>query len=109
MTSPTMRAFPEQIDSDRLIIRCPRPGDWRAVFEAVSESLQDLRRFRASLPWAMHEPSVARSEVLCREGNANFLARKDLPMLLFLKDTGTLVGGSGLHRFDWNVPRFEVG
>ena len=30
-------------------------------------------------------------------------------LLLFLKGTGTLVGGSGLHRIDWAVPKFEIG
>ena len=30
-------------------------------------------------------------------------------LLLFLKGTGTLVGSSGLHRIDWEVPKFEIG
>lgn len=30
-------------------------------------------------------------------------------MFLFLKETGALVGGSGLHRIDWSVPKFEIG
>jgi len=37
------------------------------------------------------------------------LTREDLWLLLFLKGTHTLVGGSGLHRIDWDVPRFEIG
>ena len=38
-----------------------------------------------------------------------FLARTDLPLLLFLKGDGTFVGSSGLHRGDWAVPKFEIG
>lgn len=30
-------------------------------------------------------------------------------MHLYLKETGTLVGSSGLHRIDWGVPMFEIG
>lgn len=30
-------------------------------------------------------------------------------LLLLLKGTGTLVGSSGLHRIDWEVPKFEIG
>lgn len=30
-------------------------------------------------------------------------------LLLFAKDTGELIGSSGLHRIDWSVPRFEIG
>ena len=46
---------------------------------------------------------------VCREGQANFLRRADMPVLLFLKETGVHVGNSGLHRFDWSVPRCELG
>ena len=30
-------------------------------------------------------------------------------LLLFRKADGLFVGGSGLHRIDWSVPRFEIG
>ncbi len=30
-------------------------------------------------------------------------------LLLLLKGTQTLVGSSGLHRIDWDVPKFEIG
>ena len=30
-------------------------------------------------------------------------------MHLYLKGTETLVGSSGLHRIDWDVPKFEIG
>ena len=79
------------------------------LFDAVRDSLADLRRFPASLPWAIAEPSLEASEKFCREGQANFLARRDLPLLLILKASGALVGASGLHRIDWRVPKFELG
>jgi RimJ/RimL family protein N-acetyltransferase len=28
---------------------------------------------------------------------------------MFLHDRKTVVGGTGLHRMDWSVPRFEIG
>jgi RimJ/RimL family protein N-acetyltransferase len=57
----------------------------------------------------MEAPSVDASERFCREGQANFLRRTDMPVLLFLKATGAHVGNSGLHRFDWSVPKCELG
>jgi RimJ/RimL family protein N-acetyltransferase len=30
-------------------------------------------------------------------------------MMLTLKDDGLIVGGSGLHRIDWSIPKFEIG
>ena len=102
MDRPVLRDVPLEFESERLLIRCPRPGDGRVVHASVSESLSSLRQFPVSLPWAMEAPSLD-------EGQANFLRRADMPMLLFLRATGTHVGNSGLHRFDWSVPRCELG
>jgi RimJ/RimL family protein N-acetyltransferase len=107
--APLLRDIPEQFETERLLVRCPRPGDGRAVHEAVVETLADLRAWPASLPWSLAEPSVDGSELFCREGQVDYLARRNLPMLLFLKDGNVYVGGSGLHAIDWSVPRFEIG
>ena len=109
MDRPVLRDVPLEFESERLLIRCPRPGDGRVVHASVSEALSSLRQFPVSLPWAMEPPSADASERFCREGQANFLRRADMPMLLFLRATGTHVGNSGLHRFDWSVPRCELG
>jgi RimJ/RimL family protein N-acetyltransferase len=104
-----LRDVPEIIRTERLVIRPPRPGDGEAVFEAVRESIAELRRFPASMPWALAEPTVAESEKFCRQAHADFVARKDLAMIAFLRDSDTIVASSGLHGVDWSVPKFEVG
>jgi hypothetical protein len=43
MTEPILRDIPEQLESERLVIRCPRPGDGSAIHEAIAESLDELR------------------------------------------------------------------
>lgn len=101
--------FEDTLASPRLTIRTPRPGDGAELFTAVSESLAALREFSTSFAWTLAEPSPEASEAYCLEAHANFVARLDLPMLLLLKESGTIVGSSGLHRIDWKVPRFEVG
>lgn len=106
---PVLRDFPDHYETERLVVRSPRPGDGEAVFQGVVETLLDLRDWPASLPWALSEPSVEVSEVFCREGHSAFLARRDLPMLLFLKDGNVFVGATGLHHLDWAVPKCEVG
>ena len=70
------------------------------MLEAVRESLADLRRFPASMGWALVEPTLDSSERYCREAYANFQTRRDLPLLLLLKETAVLVGSSGMHRMD---------
>jgi RimJ/RimL family protein N-acetyltransferase len=103
---PILREFPHAFESERLLIRAPRPGDGARVHEAIVESLEELRPW---MPWA-HEPhSVDVSEAYAREAAASFAARRDLPLFLFRRDDGTFVGGSGLHRIHWEVPAFEIG
>lgn len=90
-------------------MRAPRPGDGLAVYAAVAESLAELRAWPASLPWALQEPSPDESEAYCRRGHAAFLARTDLPLLVFVKGEDVLVGATGLHRLNWDVPKCEIG
>ncbi|HKC17900.1 MAG TPA: GNAT family N-acetyltransferase [Steroidobacteraceae bacterium] len=106
---PLLIDLPESIDTERLHLRPPRRGDGALLYAAVAESLPELRRFLSSLPWVAAEPSAQASELYCRNALANFMARKDLPFLLFEKSTGQLVGATGLHRIVWETPKAEVG
>ena len=101
-----MREFPYEFETERLTIRGPLPGDGAEMQAAIAESIDELRPW---MPWAKTVPTVEESEIRLREKHLDFLARKDLQLLLFLKGTHTLVGSSGLHRINWDVPKFEIG
>jgi RimJ/RimL family protein N-acetyltransferase len=103
---PSLIDVPEEIETERLIVRMPRPGEGAAVNAAVAESFDELHRW---MPWAATMPTVADSEAHSRRAHARFLLREDLSYRAWLKGTDTYVVGSGLHRMDWSVPRFEVG
>ncbi len=109
MIDPLLLDLPTRIETDRLVLRPPQAGDGPALFEAIVESLPELRRFLASLPWVGGPQSVAASEIFCRNAQANFLARKDLPFLLFEKSSGEVVGATGLHRPQWATVKAEIG
>jgi RimJ/RimL family protein N-acetyltransferase len=104
--NPILIDLPEQFESERLIIRWPRPGTGAAVNAAISETFDDLKRW---MPWAQTMPTAEDSEALARTAHAKVLTREDLPLHLFRKDTGMLVGCSGIHPKDWAVPKFEIG
>jgi len=103
-------SVPECITTPRLILRSARASDAPAVNAAVIESLDALRPF---MPWAQSAPTLVQTEGECRRMQAKFLLREDLPMMMFerLADgrEGEYIGGTGLHRIDWQVRRFEVG
>ena len=51
--------------------------------------------------------------MVVRRMQADFIARRDLSWQLFARradgSPGRLLGGTGLHRMDWAVRRFEIG
>lgn len=103
---PILIDFPYSIETERLTIRGPLPGDGKELNAAVKESLPELRPW---MPWAMNLLSEEQQEAMVREGQLNFLSRKDLWMMLLLKGSQTIIGGSGLHRINWAIPKFEIG
>jgi hypothetical protein len=109
MTVPVLISVPSALESERLRLRTPHAGDGELLHEALAESLAQLRRFLASLPWVAEEQTVESAEIYCRKAHANHLARTDLPFLVFRRDTHQLVGCVGLHRPDWALPKLEVG
>ncbi len=106
MDKPILFDFPYSFETERLTIRGPLPGDGPRVREAVLASQEALKSW---MPWAMEVPTEQEYEARVREGQLKFLAREDLWMMLLLKGSDTIIGGSGLHRIDWGVPKFEIG
>jgi RimJ/RimL family protein N-acetyltransferase len=107
---PLMIDWPPLLRSERLLLRAPQEGDGIALNQAVRQSLDELRPW---MPWAQKAPSRKQSELICRQMAARFAQRSDLPLFIFARgaDGGCarLLGGIGLHRIDWSVPRFEIG
>jgi RimJ/RimL family protein N-acetyltransferase len=109
MIDPLLLDLPTSIATERLLLRTPQAGDGPQLLPALQESLPQLRRFLASLPWVAGEQTPESAERWCRNAQANFLARKDLPFLIFERASGELLGACGLHRTVWETPRTEVG
>jgi RimJ/RimL family protein N-acetyltransferase len=107
---PLLIDVPERIETERLVLRSPRRGDGPVVNAAIAASLVELTPW---LPWAGAMPSVDESEATCRRQQGRFILREDFVMLMFERGVdggeGELVGGTGLHRIDWALRRFEIG
>jgi RimJ/RimL family protein N-acetyltransferase len=109
---PDLRSLqiPERIETARLVLRPPRPGDGAALHEAVVVSLAELQPW---MPWAQAESGVEASEATASRLAAQFATREDLTYFIFGRDEkggeALLLGATGLHRIDWALPRFEIG
>ncbi|MCL6574321.1 MAG: GNAT family N-acetyltransferase [Bacillus sp. (in: Bacteria)] len=103
---PILKNFQEEFSTDRLLIRKPLPGDGKAVYQAIQGSLNELKPW---LPWAHIEQTGEDVEGNIRHAHAKFLTRDDLRLHIFNKENGEFIGSSGLHRINWDVPKFEIG
>ena len=106
---PLLIDLPFPLATARLELRSPLAGDGPVLQFVWLESMPVLRQFLGFLPWVAREPTVESAELYCRNAQANILARKDFSLLAFERETGRLVGGAGLHRPNWEVPKVEVG
>lgn len=61
--------------------------------DALGEEYTNNRRIRGNI----------------RIARLKFLQRSDLRLQLINKQTGEFIGGSGLHRIDWESKKFEIG
>ncbi|MGG1674433.1 GNAT family N-acetyltransferase [Neobacillus sp. NRS-1170] len=103
---PILNDFPDEFSTERLVIRKPLPGDGQAVYEAMQASIEELKPW---MPWAHREQTELDVEANMRDAHAKFLTREDLRLHLYDKETGKFIGSSGLHRINWDVPKFEIG
>nr|WP_316643880.1 GNAT family protein [uncultured Roseateles sp.] len=107
---PVLINVPEQIVTERLVVAAPRIGLGQAINAAICESLEQLKPW---MPWAQAAPSIEESEAVMRNQHAKFVLRSDLVYQIYAKtpegQPGRLLGGTGLHRLDWTVRRFEIG
>ena len=104
--NPILLDIPEDFETERLLLRLPRPGDGLEVNEAIEESRESLIPY---LPWARNRTTLEEREEFIRLQRARFIERKDHGLFIYRKSDGEFVGGTGLHRPNWDVPAFEIG
>jgi len=102
-------ALPERIETERLVIRPHRPGDAPRLLAATLAALPQLRQWPASFGWALETPTAESTAAFCRRCAEDFAARRAFPFLLIHRESGEIVGSSGLHDPDWNRREMEIG
>lgn len=103
---PALIDVPSEFHSERLVIRALKPEDAPALFASIDESRETLDPW---MPWAAGTRSIDDSREVIAKFVASWSLREDLPLGIFLAETGEHLGGTGFHRFDWNLRSFEIG
>jgi len=105
-TPPILINLPDELVGDRVVVRPYRAGDGPALFEAVEESREHILPW---LPWGPNHKTPEDSEAVIRKALANWITREDMMVGVWERESGRYLGGSGLHRINWDVPSFEIG
>src|SRR5262249_5199301 len=105
-TEPLLLDLPNEITTSRLKMSSPMPGEGPMLNRAIAESFPELHEW---MDWAATMPSVLDSERFVRDAAVRFQRRDDMPLFMRLRESGEFVGATGLHRIDWQVPKFEIG
>ncbi|MDR7334781.1 GNAT family protein [Roseateles asaccharophilus] len=107
---PLLIEVPERLDGQRTTLLMPRAGAGAEMAVVIAQSLPHLRPW---MIWAQEAPTAESAEMVVRRMHADFIARRDLCFHLYARrddgSPGRLLGGSGLHRIDWAVRKFEIG
>ena len=107
---PILIDVPERLEGERTVLLAPRAGLGAEMAIVLAQSLSHLRPW---MPWAQEAPSAESSEVVVRRMQADFIARRDLCFQIYARkpdgSAGRMLGGTGLHRIDWAVRKFEIG
>lgn len=99
-------SFPLEILTDRLILHSPELSHAEPMFEAVKESMPELRQW---MPWAQEEPGLEKTTENIQKAIDEFKEQTAFRIHLFDRKTGQLVGSSGYPRFNPDVPKVEIG
>lgn len=101
--------FAQSLQTSRMWLRCPLPGEGVLLYQAVASTLDQLRQWPDSLPWAQQAQSADISEDNCQTCYAAWVMGLRWPLLMWDKDTAQLVGSIGFHRMDHESHTWELG
>ncbi len=102
--------FPMPIITDRLIIRPTQVADAKMLYDAIVESLVELRR---NMQWANNISNIEETEKYVHEAAENWIIKKNdepyLPLIILDKNTNDFIGGTSFHHYNWGIPSVETG
>jgi ribosomal-protein-serine acetyltransferase len=101
----TLLPLPALLAGAAVQVRPWRRGDGDTLFALIEADRARLSRW---LPWPRFHVGPEDSEAYVRRAAAEWALRSEMATALCLPD-GTLVGGSGYHKPDWELRSFEIG
>ncbi len=85
---------PEELRTERCLIRCYRLGDGPSLARAVTSSYAHLSPW---MPWAQPRQTDREAELVARQARGRWLLGTDFTLAIRDLDDTELLGGSGFH------------
>ncbi|MCW2956655.1 MAG: GCN5-related N-acetyltransferase [Thermoleophilia bacterium] len=105
-TPPELVAVPQTINTERLTIRPWEPADAPALLASVDGARASLGPW---LPWVAESTTLDHFRIAIQKFQSKWAVHSDLAVGIFDRTSGEVLGGSGLHRIDWELRVFEIG
>ena len=103
-----MLDIPERIETERLLLRCYRPGDGSWYYQMSAKNKEHLSRYEPENA-VMTINSEQDAEITVREFALAWDGRRYFMMGAFLKTTGTFVAQVYIGPMNWKLPEFQIG
>jgi RimJ/RimL family protein N-acetyltransferase len=103
--NPTL-SIPEEIVSERVVLRPPREEDAEAIIAAIDASRPELE---AWMDWAPSMRTAEDAHEFARRVQETWRAGDEFSLGIFRRSDGSYLGGTGMHRPTWSVPSVEIG
>ena len=103
---PLLLEIPAQLETERLFLRAPRPGDGSLLNAAVLDSFDEVYQW---MYWTNTRPSLEESEHHVREACAKWMLRMGFQYFVFERGSENLVASVSLRDIRWDLPKLECG
>lgn len=102
----TVPPVPDDLRTPRLLLRRPDPADAQALVAAVGAPWPELQRW---MHWAQAPMTLEGSRRNVIDAAAKFDSRETLRYHVWNAGGTELIGSSGYHALNWQVPKGEIG
>lgn len=100
--------IPTSFETERLLLRCYRPGDGALYYAASRRNRSHLARYESGNV-LMGVQSEEQAEIVVQELHAGWAARDSFFLGAFERATGDWVAQVYVGPTNWDLPEFEIG
>jgi RimJ/RimL family protein N-acetyltransferase len=103
---PPALDVPDELVGTRVRLRPWRLNDAPLLLDAFDESRVRIGQW---MTWIRYHTTIADAEAFCHRMQTRWIEQSGFPFGVWHRETGHLLGGSGLHDIEWRTPTGEIG